>query len=160
MMTREQVLIAFSTGKNPDKEKYYLEFDETVNNPATSQEDREQLFAWYDEAVNPPAVLSEDILDVDEPKLQQVKQAALRAPVEAVDSSTAKNRLRAMRGNMLKKLKKHYPPYTLFSAEQAATKTKTNIYDMTTYLVKEARLPGAQVRYDESENKFFLMTMF
>lgn len=154
MLTKAQVKEIFSPGGDYAQLEKFFE--------TATKEQVDQVNAWIDEITSPPQ-LGEDLLEgltVDQTVLNRVIEEATRAPAPGADSKSARNRIRALRSNMLRRLKKVYPPYVPFTAEQASQKIKVSLYEVASYLANEARLPGSQIHLDEASGKYYIMSMF
>lgn len=153
MLTKQEVYDIAKSGDVTRLNEAYAE---------ATEDEQAQLMAWYTEYNDNKLSFLENSMPevVDDDMIERIEAEARRAPRQPIDSATARNRARAMRGNMLKKLKRTYPPYTLFTPQEAADRTKTSVYDMAAYLANEAQLPGAQIHYDDVRKKYFIMSIY
>lgn len=152
-MTKAQVFAAFSKGGD------ITEFENLVNNPNTPQDQKNQLLAWYEEAIGERlAVGSPEFLEPEE--AENIVRKITEKPLTLAEQAVANSRMRAKRGNMLRKLKRTYSSFELFTIKDAADRTNTPMSAMASYLASEARLPGSDIHRDPESGKFFLQITF
>jgi hypothetical protein len=159
MLTRE----AFEQMTDEEKNQAYAEANE---------EDKPQIFAWFNEIrpivedsipINPK---TERLLAQERAVEQMPDTSSLEAEIRArvwatpANSQLAENRIRAARGNMLRKLQKKFRTYQQFTTQRAALETRTDPHTMAGYLASEAAKDGTQIGYDEETKQYFIKSLF
>jgi hypothetical protein len=151
MLTREQTIASIRGGD-------IMQFENCINDPNRTQEEINLLAEWYEEAKgNILEIIGEKLPPEEIERLTNTIQAR---PVTFEEQQAAKNRARAKRGNMLRKLKKTYSSYEIFTPKEASDRTGISLEVMAAYLANEARLPGTDIHFDEQERKYYLMIVF
>ncbi len=114
--------------------------------------EKEQLeaFAWVEPAPPTPTAVPQAI---DRLEVERQVDADERNPRHAA------NRSRATRGNMLRRLRRHFHSYEPFTPHEAATRAKYEETAIRMYLEKECQLYGSHVRQLE-DGRFMLLTGF